>query len=109
MLLDTSNSIRERLEFEKDAAMDFLANVIRRNKDVAFLMTFDNEPEIVQDYTGDPALLTDAIQKQRAGGGTSFNDAIYLAAQKLAKAPLPKGPIRKSGACWSSSATARTI
>jgi len=90
MLLDTSNSIRERLHFEKDAAIDFLANVIRRNKDMAFLMTFDNEPEIVQDYTGDTSVLTDAIQKQRAGGGTSFNDAIYTAAQKLAKAPLPQ-------------------
>jgi Ca-activated chloride channel homolog len=90
MLLDTSNSIRERLHFEKDAATDFLANVIRRNKDMAFLMTFDNEPEVVQDFTGDPSILTDAIQKQRAGGGTSFNDAIYMAAQKLSKAPLPE-------------------
>ena len=91
MLLDTSNSIRERLHFEKDAATDFLANVIRRNTDMAFLMTFDNEPEVVQDFTGDPSILDDAIQKQRAGGGTSFNDAIYMAAQKLAKAPLPPG------------------
>jgi Ca-activated chloride channel homolog len=91
MLLDTSNSIRERLHFEKDAATDFLANVIRRNKDMAFLMTFDNEPEVVQDWSGDTGTLTEAIQKQRAGGGTSFNDAIYMAAQKLAKAPLPTG------------------
>jgi Ca-activated chloride channel homolog len=91
MLLDTSNSIRERLHFEKDAATDFLANVIRRNKDMAFLMTFDNEPEVIQDWSGDASTLTEAIQKQRAGGGTSFNDAIYVAAQKLAKAPLPAG------------------
>jgi Ca-activated chloride channel family protein len=91
MLLDTSNSIRERLHFEKDAATDFLVNVIRRNKDTAFLMTFDNEPEVIQDWTSDPGTLTEAIQKQRAGGGTSFNDAIYMAAQKLAKAPLPTG------------------
>ncbi|MGA7854547.1 MAG: VWA domain-containing protein [Candidatus Acidiferrales bacterium] len=92
ILLDTSNSIRPRLEFEKDAAMDFLQHVIRRNQDQAFLMTFDNEPEIIQDYTGDLALLTDAIRKQRAGGGTALNDAIYLAAEKLANPPLPKGP-----------------
>jgi Ca-activated chloride channel homolog len=92
LLLDTSNSIRERLHFEKDAATDFLANVIRRNKDMAFLMTFDNEPEIIQDFTGDVSILTDAIQRQRAGGGTAFNDAIYMAAEKLAKAPLPEGP-----------------
>jgi Ca-activated chloride channel homolog len=92
ILLDTSNSIRPRLEFEKEAANDFLQHVIRRNKDMAFLMTFDNEPEVIQDYTGDLSLLTDAIRKQRAGGGTALDDAIYRAAEKLSNPPLPKGP-----------------
>ena len=77
LLLDTSNSIRPRLSFEQEAAIDFLNRVIRRNKDMAFLMTFDNEPEVVQDFTGDLALLTDAIHNQRAGGGTALHDAIY--------------------------------
>ena len=92
ILLDTSNSIRPRLEFEKEAAIDFLEHVIRRNKDMAFLMTFDNEPEVIQDYTGDLALLTEAIRKQRAGGGTALDDAIYRASEKLSNPPLPKGP-----------------
>jgi Ca-activated chloride channel homolog len=92
VLLDTSNSIRPRLEFEKEAALDFLQSVIRRNKDQAFVMTFDNEPDIIQDWTGDLALLTDAIRKQRAGGGTALNDAIYRATDKLISPPLPKGP-----------------
>ena len=90
LLLDTSNSIRPRLEFEQDAAIDFLNSVIRRNKDMAFLMTFDNEPEVIQDYTGDLALLTKAIRKQRAGGGTALNDAIYKATEKLSNPPLPQ-------------------
>lgn len=91
LLLDTSNSIRNRLEFEQDAAIDFLDSVIRHNHDdLAFLMTFDNEPEIIQDYTGDISLLTTAIRNQRAGGGTALNDAICLAAEKLLKAPDPK-------------------
>ena len=47
MLLDTSNSIRDRLKFEQDAANNFLFSVLRRNKDEAFLMTFDDEPEIL--------------------------------------------------------------
>jgi Ca-activated chloride channel homolog len=88
VLLDTSNSIRERLEFEKGAAVNFLTDVIRRGKDMAFVMTFDNEPQIIQDYTDQLYLLTAAIQDQRAGGGTALNDAIYMAAQKLEKAPL---------------------
>lgn len=92
LLLDTSNSIRPRLSFEQEAAIDFLNRVIRRNKDMAFLMTFDNEPEVVQTFTGDLALLTDAIHNQRAGGGTALNDAIYRASEILANPPLPKGP-----------------
>jgi Ca-activated chloride channel family protein len=88
VLLDTSNSIRPRLDFEKGAAVNFLNDVIRRGKDEAFLMTFDNEPEVIQDYTDQMYLLTDAIQDQRAGGGTALNDAIFMAAQKLEKAPL---------------------
>ncbi len=92
LLLDTSNSIRPRLDFEKDAAIDFLTQVIRRNKDEAFLVTFDNEPQIIQDYTGDVGLLESAIRDQRAGGGTALNDAIVMASQKLIHPPLPKGP-----------------
>ncbi len=92
LLLDTSNSIRPRLQFEKDAATDFLDRVIRRGQDMAFLMTFDNEPQIIQDYTDHLSLLTSAIQDQRAGGGTALDDAICMASEKLLHAPLPKGP-----------------
>ncbi len=92
LLLDTSNSIRPRLSFEQEAAIDFLNRVIRRNRDQAFLMTFDNEPEVVQGFTGDLALLTDAIHNQRAGGGTALHDAIYRASEMLSNPPLPPGP-----------------
>ncbi len=53
MLLDTSNSIRDRIKFEQDASVNFLFSVLRRNKDEAFVMTFDDEPQIVQAFTGD--------------------------------------------------------
>jgi Ca-activated chloride channel family protein len=92
LLLDTSNSIRPRLSFEQEAAIDFLNRVLRRNKDMAFLMTFDNEPEVVQSFTGDLARLTDAIHNQRAGGGTALHDAIYRASEILSNPPLPTGP-----------------
>lgn len=90
VLIDTSNSIRPRLQFEQDAAVDFLNRVIRPIKDEAFLMTFDNEPQVIQDYTDDVGALSDAIRDQRAGGGTALNDALYMASEKLEKAPLPK-------------------
>jgi Ca-activated chloride channel family protein len=91
LLLDTSNSIRDRLKFEQDAAINFLFNVIRRNKDQAFLMTVDDQPEMIQDFTGDLDRLRDVILKQRAGGGTALYDAIYNACQQLLKVPAPAG------------------
>ena len=91
LLLDTSNSIRERLKFEQEAAIDFLHNTIRRKKDQAFLMIFDNEPSIIQDFTDDLGTLTEAIQKQRAGGGTALYDAIEVASRKLSAVTAPPG------------------
>jgi len=94
-LLDTSNSIRDRLKFEQEAAIDFLYNVIRRDKDQAFLMTVDDEPELVQGFTGDLDKLREVILKQRAGGGTSLYDAIYQACQQLMKLPPSVGDPNK--------------
>src|ERR1700726_5239283 len=93
MVLDTSNSIRDRRKFEQDAAIDFLFNALRRGKDQAFLMTFDDGPQIIKDFSGDTGDLRDTILKQRAGGGTALYDAVYAASQELLnKSPLPPGP-----------------
>jgi Ca-activated chloride channel homolog len=91
LLLDTSNSIRDRLKFEQEAAVDFLYNVIRRDKDQAFLMTIDDDPEVVQGFTGELDTLREIILKQRAGGGTALYDSIYLACQQLLKLPADVG------------------
>jgi Ca-activated chloride channel family protein len=92
LLLDTSNSIRERIKFEQDAAVNFLYTVLRRGKDQAFAMTFDDEPQMVQGFTGDTGLLRDQVMKTRAGGGTAVYDAIYTACEKhLSNPPRPAG------------------
>jgi len=92
MLLDTSNSIRDRIKFEQEAAVDFLYSVLRRGKDQAFAMTFDDEPQIIQAFTGDGGMLRDEINKTRAGGGTAVYDAIYDACEKqLSNPPRPPG------------------
>jgi Ca-activated chloride channel homolog len=92
MLMDTSNSIRDRLRFEQDAANNFLFSVLRGGKDEAFVMTFDDEPEIVQSFTNDTGLLRDHILRTRAGGGTAVYDAIIDAcARELSHPPRPPG------------------
>ncbi|MDP9147187.1 MAG: VWA domain-containing protein [Acidobacteriota bacterium] len=92
MLLDTSNSIRDRLKFEQDASTNFLFSVLRHNKDEAFVMTFDDEPQVLQAFTGDAGALRDQIFKTRAGGGTAIYDAIYAAClNELSHPPRPPG------------------
>jgi Ca-activated chloride channel homolog len=92
MLMDTSNSIRDRLKFEQDAAVSFLYSVIRHNKDQSFVMTFDDEPNVLQAFTDDAGLLRDQIVNTRAGGGTAVYDAIYDACVKqLSHPPRPPG------------------
>jgi Ca-activated chloride channel homolog len=92
MLMDTSNSIRDRLKFEQDAANNFLFSVIRRNKDQAFVMTFDDEPQLLQSFTGDTGSLRDQIMRTRAGGGTAVYDAIHTACTtQLNHPPRPPG------------------
>ena len=92
MLVDTSNSIRDRIKFEQDAADNFLFSVLRHGKDEAFVMTFDDEPQVVQPFTGDTGVLRDKIDRTRAGGGTAVYDAIYQACvQELSHPPRPPG------------------
>src|SRR3984893_7803697 len=92
MLLDTSNSIRDRLKFEQDASTNFLFSVLRHNKDEAFVMTFDDEPQVIQKFTADAGALRDEIFKTRAGGGTAIYDAIYAACvNELSPPPRPPG------------------
>ncbi len=92
MLMDTSNSIRDRLKFEQDAANNFLFSVLRPRKDEAFLMTFDDEPQVIQNFTNDTGALRDQILRTRSGGGTAVYDAIYEACEKeLSHPPRPPG------------------
>jgi VWFA-related protein len=96
LLVDTSNSIRERLRFEQEAAIDFLNVAVRPGKDLAFVVAFDVEPQMVQDYTDDIEKLSTAIQGLRAGGVTSLYDAIFSSSkEKLLFFPPPEPYLRR--------------
>lgn len=96
ILIDTSNSVRERLQFEQDAAVNFLNEILRPDQDQAFVVGFDVEPVMVQDYTGDVDKLSTAIRTLQAGGGTGMYDAIYYACkQKMVYIPAPEPYLRR--------------
>ncbi len=81
LLIDTSGSVKAKLPFEKQTAAEFFRDVLRRNKDLALIIQFDSEVNLVQDFTEDPNVLIAALDTLQAGNSTSLYDAIYLAVE----------------------------
>ena len=110
LLVDTSMSQRRVLDQERSASSTFLDQVLRVNKDIAFVIHFDREVELLQDLTSSRQKLQSALgllqtpqptreggsnspgsypgSGRRAGGGgggTLLYDAVYLASNELMK------------------------
>jgi VWFA-related protein len=98
LLIDVSRSQENLIGIEQNAASQFFSQVLRK-KDEAFLISFGEESELLQDYTTSPRLLQEGLKGLRvnsgvgglgpgpvptAGGprGTVLYDAIYLAASE---------------------------
>ena len=96
LLIDASNSVRDRFKFEQESAVEFLNQTVRHGYDRGFVVGFDATPEVTQDFTDSSELLAHGVRELRPGGGTAMYDAIYFACRdKLLKAP--KGsPVRRA-------------
>jgi VWFA-related protein len=105
ILLDTSGSQYRVLPLEQEVGSQFLERVLRQ-KDEAFLLSFDVDVDLMQDFTNSARLLTRAMNKAEintaggngaagipgAGGGTVptvgtpkgtvLYDAVYLASNE---------------------------
>lgn len=101
MLIDTSGSQREVLPVEQEIGAAFLSEVLQK-KDLAFVINFDLDADLVQDFTNSPHELRVALNKVKinappcggapglgggplpssCNGGTVLYDAVYLAAQE---------------------------
>jgi len=96
LLIDASNSIRDRFQFEKDAASEFLYEIIRPKADKAFVLAFDEIWDVTQDFTGDVDKLRTGVRVIKAGGGTAMWDSVYFACrEKLMKEPST-GAVRRA-------------
>jgi len=96
LLIDASNSIRDRFKFEQLAAIEFLNQTVRRRYDQAFVVGFDVTPEVTQDFTDDTEALAQGVRQLRPGGGTAMYDALYFACRdKLLKSDHT-GPVRRA-------------
>src|SRR5713226_4178296 len=96
ILIDTSNSIRDRFKFEQEAAIEFINSVIRPREDKAMVVSFDTAAELVADLMDDPEKLAKSIRNLRPGGGTALYDAIYFACRDRLQQDQPRHKFRRA-------------
>src|SRR5215470_4842250 len=80
IMMDTSSSVTHEIEDFKDAAWRFINQL--PPEDEFSLIRFDDEVELVQDWTTSRNALKRALNRLRTGMFTKFNDALYLAARE---------------------------
>jgi VWFA-related protein len=95
ILIDTSNSIRDRFRFEQEAAVEFV-NSLMRPQDKAMVVSFDTAAELVSDLTGDTEKINKAIRGLRPGGGTSLFDAVFFACRDKLMMDQPRDKFRRA-------------
>lgn len=112
LLVDTSLSQRRVLDQERSASHSFLDQMVRENRDKAFIIHFDREVELLQDLTSSHQKLEEALNALKTpeytqtdsnsgggnrpggeqggghhgghhGGGTTLYDAVFLASDEL--------------------------
>jgi len=96
LLIDASNSVRDRFKFEQESAIEFLNQIVRRGYDQAMVVGFDVTPEVTQDFTDDPEKLDHGIRQLRPGGGTALYDALYYACRDKLLKKQQTGPTRRA-------------
>src|SRR6201996_9175284 len=97
IVIDTSTSIRQRFQFEQQAAAEFLFKIVRPQSDKAFVMGFDVTPDYKQDWTNNLDSLNTGINALRSGGGTALFDAVYSACRdKLLNFSREREPVRRA-------------
>ena len=96
ILIDTSNSIRDRFKFEQEATISFLNGTIRPRQDKAMIVSFDNSAELRSDLIDDVQKLDNSIRDLRPGGGTSLYDAVFYASRDKLQQDQPRHKFRRA-------------
>ena len=96
LLMDVSGSVQGRFAFEKEAATGFLQHVIRPGYDRAFVVGFNKQSHLTQDFTDQVPLLAAGVQGLSNGGGTALYDAIYKACKEKLLREDSDHPIRRA-------------
>jgi len=96
LLVDASGSVQSRFGFEKEAAIGFLQHIIRPGYDKAFIVGFNKQSKLTQDFTDNVGLLSAGVQRLTDGGGTALYDAIYKACKEKLLHDRSDHPVRRA-------------
>jgi len=96
LLVDASNSVRDRFKFEQESAIEFLNQTVRPRYDQAFVVGFDVTPEVTQEFTDNTEALSRGVRALRPGGGTAMYDALYFACRDRLLKAEQTGPMRRA-------------
>jgi VWFA-related protein len=88
ILIDTSPSQTRVLPMEQEVGAAFLNQVLRK-KDMAFLISFDAEVDLLQDFTNDTRELRVAMNKTKIGGGSPQGGISNIPG--VGQGPIPSG------------------
>jgi VWFA-related protein len=83
LLLDTSGSMQAKISAATEAIERFMNNV--HADDDIFLMSFDRDIELEQDFTSDRRKLVRALNGLRPGGATVLYDGLQVALEKVSR------------------------
>jgi Ca-activated chloride channel homolog len=84
VLLDTSGSMENRISLARASAINFLNGL--RGEDNVAIYSFDSKINLIQDFSTSRD-VSDKLFDVKAYGYTVLNDAVYKAAEELAKRP----------------------
>ncbi len=96
LLIDVSGSVHSRFDFEKEAATGFLQHIIRRGFDKAFIVGFNKQSRLTQDFSDNFSALYWGVERLHNGGGTALYDAIYKACKEKLLTDQSDHPVRKA-------------
>ena len=96
ILIDTSNSIRDRFRFEQEAATEFVNGVLNPHVDKVMVVGFDTTAQLASDLVDDANKADEAIAMLRPGGGTALYDALYFACRDKLAVDQPKSDYRRA-------------
>ena len=88
LILDTSGSMRTKVERTRQALMGFIRSANR--EDEFFLITFSDSPIEKVDFTNSTELIENALAFWTPSGRTALLDAIYLGLTKMRRAKYPR-------------------